>query len=49
MEERVLEKIKRVLREHIEELKEEYGVKEIGIFCSYVRVKIGNQAISIFL
>ena len=32
-----LEAIKKILKAHKEELKEKYGVKEIGIFGSYVR------------
>jgi hypothetical protein len=32
-----LERITNILKEHKEELKEKYGVKEIGIFGSYVR------------
>lgn len=32
-----LERIKNILKEHKEELREKYGVKEIGIFGSYVR------------
>ncbi len=32
-----LDEIKTILRAHKEELKEKYGVKEIGIFGSYVR------------
>jgi len=32
-----LERIINILKEHKEELKEKYGVKEIGIFGSYVR------------
>lgn len=32
-----LERITNVLREHKLELKEKYGIKEIGIFGSYVR------------
>lgn len=31
------DEIKQILTEHKEELKEKYGVKEIGIFGSYVR------------
>ena len=34
---KTLEEIKRILREHKEELKRKFGVKEIGIFGSYVR------------
>jgi len=34
---RTLEEIKRILAEHKEELKERYGVKELGIFGSYSR------------
>lgn len=37
MEGRILEKVKKVLKEHKEELRVKYGVKEIGIFGSYVR------------
>ncbi|MDI6734786.1 MAG: nucleotidyltransferase family protein [bacterium] len=32
-----LERIKKVLKEHEEELKEKYGIKKIGIFGSFVR------------
>ena len=32
-----LERITNILKEHKEELKEKYGVKEIGIFGSYVK------------
>ncbi len=32
-----LEDIKKLIRKHKEELKEKYGVKDIGIFGSYVR------------
>jgi hypothetical protein len=32
-----LERIKNILREHKKELKDKYGIKEIGIFGSYVR------------
>ena len=32
-----LNEIKRILKEHEKELKEKYGLKEIGIFGSYVR------------
>ncbi len=32
-----ISKIKKILEEHKEELKEKYGVKEIGIFGSFVR------------
>ena len=31
------EKIKKILREHKNELRKKYGVKEIGIFGSYLR------------
>ncbi len=34
---KTLEEIKKILREHKEELKRKFGVKEIGIFSSYVR------------
>jgi predicted nucleotidyltransferase len=34
---KTLEEIKEILRQHKTELKEKYGVKEIGIFGSYVR------------
>ena len=33
----MLEEIKKILRDHKEELKRKFGVKEIGIFGSYVR------------
>jgi len=32
-----LDRIKEILKKHEEELKEKYGVKEIGIFGSYLR------------
>jgi len=32
-----LEEIKNILKKHKEELKKKYGIKEIGIFGSYVR------------
>lgn len=32
-----LERIINILKEHKEELKEKYGVKEIGVFGSYIR------------
>lgn len=32
-----IKKIKRILREHKEELKENFGIKKIGIFGSYVK------------
>jgi len=31
------DKIKRILKEHESELREKYGIKEIGIFGSYMR------------
>jgi predicted nucleotidyltransferase len=34
---KTLEEIKEILKQHKTELKEKYGVKEIGIFGSYVR------------
>jgi predicted nucleotidyltransferase len=34
---KTLEEIKVILKQHKTELKEKYGVKEIGIFGSYVR------------
>jgi len=34
---KTLEEIKEILKQHKLELKEKYGVKEIGIFGSYVR------------
>lgn len=34
---KTLEEIKKILREHKEELERKFGVKEIGIFGSYVR------------
>jgi predicted nucleotidyltransferase len=37
MEGEILKKVKKVLREHREELREKYGVKKIGVFGSYVR------------
>jgi len=32
-----LDRIKEILKKHEEELKEKYGIKEIGIFGSYLR------------
>jgi len=32
-----LKRIRNILKEHKEELKEKYGIKEIGVFGSYVR------------
>ena len=32
-----LDRIKEILKKHEKELKEEYGIKEIGIFGSYLR------------
>ena len=32
-----LKEITNIIKEHKEELKEKYGIKEIGIFGSYVR------------
>jgi len=37
MEGEILKKVKKVLKGRKEELKEKYGVKEIGVFGSYVR------------
>ena len=34
---KTLDKIKEILKRHEKELKEQYGVKEIGIFGSYLR------------
>ena len=34
---KTIESIKKILEEHKEELKKRYGVKEIGIFGSYLR------------
>jgi len=34
---RRLDEIRGILRKHLEELKERYGVREIGIFGSYLR------------
>jgi predicted nucleotidyltransferase len=34
---KTFEEIKEIIQEHKEDLKKEYGVKEIGIFGSYVR------------
>ena len=32
-----LDEIKKILKKHEKELKEKYGIKEIGIFGSYLR------------
>ncbi|MBA7545589.1 hypothetical protein ES705_37958 [subsurface metagenome] len=37
MKEKIVEEIKKILRTHKEELREKYGIEEIGIFGSYVR------------
>ncbi len=37
MKEKIVEEIKKILRTYKEELREKYGVQEIGIFGSYVR------------
>jgi predicted nucleotidyltransferase len=37
MKRRAVEKIKQILKEHKTELKTRYGIKEIGIFGSYIR------------
>jgi len=37
MTDRSVDKIKRILKKHESELKEKYGVKETGVFGSYVR------------
>jgi len=34
---KTLDEIKRILKKHESELREKYGVKEIGVFGSYVR------------
>ena len=34
---KTLDEIKKILKEHERELKERYGVKEVGIFGSYLR------------
>jgi hypothetical protein len=34
---RDIEELKRILRDHKYELKDKYGVKEIGVFGSYIR------------
>jgi len=39
-----LKRIANILKEHKEELKEKYGVKEIGIFSSYVRGKYKEES-----
>jgi hypothetical protein len=41
---RKLEEIKSILAEHKQELKQEYNVKEIGIFGSYVRGEQKKQS-----
>ena len=35
--EKSLDRIKKILKKHEKELKEKYGIKEIGIFGSYLR------------
>jgi len=37
MKEKTIEEIRKILKEHREEIRKKYGVKEIGIFGSYVR------------
>ncbi len=39
-----VEKIKKILREHRDELCRKYGVREIGIFGSYVRGEQGKNS-----
>ena len=39
-----LEEIKRILSEHKEELRKRYGVKEIGVYGSYVREEEGDES-----
>ncbi len=39
-----LDKIRRILEEHKKELKEKYGVKEIGIFGSFVRGEVKEES-----
>ncbi len=34
---KTIDEIKRILKKHVKELREKYGVKEIGVFGSYVR------------
>jgi len=43
-----LDEIKAILKKHKKALKEKYGVKEIGIFGSYLRGEAKEKAISIF-
>jgi hypothetical protein len=40
----MLDKIKKILLQHKNELKNRYGVKEIGIFGSYVRVEHSEKS-----
>jgi len=44
MEMSTLEEIKDIIQQHKEELKKDYGVKEIGIFGSYVRREQKNTS-----
>ena len=39
MTEKPADKIKRILKKHESELREKYGIKEIGVFGSYVKGK----------
>lgn len=39
-----LEEIKKIIREHKKEMKEKYGVKEIGIFGSLVRGEMKEES-----
>ncbi|MEN3185654.1 MAG: nucleotidyltransferase family protein [Atribacterota bacterium] len=41
---KTLEEIKTLLMKHREDLKTRYGVREIGIFGSYVRGKAGEES-----
>ncbi|MFQ6088187.1 MAG: nucleotidyltransferase family protein, partial [Candidatus Methanofastidiosia archaeon] len=34
---KTIEEIRKILKEHKDEMKKRYGVKEVGIFGSYVR------------
>ena len=39
-----LDRIKEILKKHEKELKEKYGIKEIGIFGSYLRGEVKEES-----
>ena len=42
--EKSLDRIKEILKKHEKELKEKYGIKEIGIFGSYLRGEVKEES-----